>query len=66
MLEHARRLDLVDDGDGEADMNQHMVADHGLGREGKVDLLDQAAEIDPPDPRQRIVPGDAEDAARNR
>ena len=46
MREDAAGLGLVDDGDGEADMDEHVVADLGLGRVGEVDLLDDAAEID--------------------
>ena len=46
VLEDALGLRLVDHRDGEADMNEHIVADSGLRREGEVDLLDDAAEID--------------------
>ena len=63
--EDPRRLGLVDHGDGEADMDQHMVADRRLGHEGEVDLLDDAAEIDTSDPRQRIVAADAQDPSGN-
>ena len=49
VLEDAAGLRLVENRDGEADMDEHIGADPGLGRIGKVDLLDDAAEIDPRD-----------------
>ena len=41
------RLRLVDDGDGEAGMDQHVVADLRLRHIGEVGLLDDAGEGDP-------------------
>ena len=66
VVEHARGLRLVDHGDGEADMDKHVVADPRLGREGEIDLLDDAAEIDPPGSQDRIVAGEVEDMPGDR
>ena len=46
-LEDLRRLLLVDDADGEADVDEHVVADLRLGHVGEADLLDDAAEAHP-------------------
>ncbi len=54
-LEYLHGFALVDQADGEADMDQHVVADLGLRHVGEIDLLDDAAEIDARRPHQRIV-----------
>ena len=65
MLEDASGLGLVDHRDGEADMDEHVIAEPGLRHEGEVDLLDDAAEIDARGPRQRVVAGNGENLPRN-
>src|SRR5581483_8923050 len=64
MLEDAPGLDLVEDGDREADMDEHIGADTGLGRVGEADLLDDTAEIDARDPHDRVVAGNRQDLTR--
>lgn len=65
MAEHARGLRFVEDGDGKADMDQHIVADPRLRDIGQLDFLDDAAEIDAADTQDRIALRQAQDLARN-
>ena len=64
--EDARGFHLVDHGDGEPHMHEHIVPDVGLGRKGEVDLLDDAAEIHPTCPGQRVVAGKIKHTAGDR
>src|SRR3974377_2385944 len=45
----------VDHGEGKADMDEHVIVDPRLRHEGEIDLLDDPAEINAADSRQRIV-----------
>jgi hypothetical protein len=56
---------LVDHREGKADMDEHVLADPRLWHEGEIDLLDDAAKINPADPRCRILSREAENPSWN-